>query len=100
MKAVSSWVSETLSEERAGMVVINRGRPEVRSKDGAGSTVRAADRCLSINAREALARAAHHRDVARQVTDELTQKGLLALAAKYEALAERLARDTPSETKK
>ena len=29
MKAVSSWVSETLSEERAGMVVTNRGRPEV-----------------------------------------------------------------------
>jgi hypothetical protein len=70
------------------------------SKDGAGSTVRAADRCLSMNAREALARAAHYRDVARQVTDEQTQKGLLALAAKYEALAERLTRDTPSETKK
>jgi hypothetical protein len=53
-----------------------------------------------MNAREALARAAHYRDIARQVTDEQTQKGLLALAAEYEALAERLARDTPSETQK
>ena len=52
-----------------------------------------------MNAREALARAAHCRDVARQVTDEQTQKDLVTLAAEYEALADRLARDTPSETK-
>jgi hypothetical protein len=33
------------------------------------------------------------------MTDEQTSEGLLALAAEYEVLAERLARGTPSENK-
>jgi hypothetical protein len=47
---------------------------------------------------EAHARAAHYRDLAWLVTDEQTREGLLALAAEYEAFAERLAQD-PAATK-
>jgi hypothetical protein len=47
---------------------------------------------------EARARAAHYRALARWITDEQTREGLLALAAEYEAFAERLAGDAPPMT--
>ena len=47
---------------------------------------------------DAQTKAAHYRDIARLITDEQTKEGLLALAAEYEAFAERLAGDTPPET--
>jgi hypothetical protein len=36
--------------------------------------------------------------IARLITDEQTKEGLLALAAEYEAFAERRAGDAPPET--
>ena len=40
---------------------------------------------------EARARAAHYRQIARQITDAHTQEGLIRLADEYEALAEKIA---------
>ena len=50
-----------------------------------------------MTADEARARAAHYRQLARQMTDAQTQEGLLHLAAEYEAFAEKIA-DKPSDT--
>lgn len=50
-----------------------------------------------MTADEARVRAAHYRQLARQMTDAQTQEGLLHLAAEYEAFAEKIA-DEPSDT--
>ena len=44
-----------------------------------------------MTADEALARAGHYRQLARQMTDAQTQEGLLHLAAEYDAFAETIA---------
>lgn len=67
------------------------------SKAGAGSTARFADRCRLMTD-PTQKKAAHYRDIARLITDEQTKEGLLALAAEYEAFAERRAGDAPPET--
>ncbi len=43
-----------------------------------------------MTADEARARAAHYRQIARQITDPATQEGLLQLAADYDACAEKI----------
>jgi hypothetical protein len=48
-----------------------------------------------MTADEARARAAHYRQIARQITDAHTQESLIRLADEYEALAEKIA-DKPS----
>ena len=71
---------------------------DLGSKAGAGSTARFADRCRLMTDHDAQKKVAHYRDIARLITDEQTKEGLLALAAEYEAFAERRAGDAPPVT--
>ena len=48
-----------------------------------------------MTAGDARARAAHCREIARQMTDAQAREGLLELAAEYETLAEKIADEPP-----